>query len=533
MPSVSEEYGRYRLAVLKGMDLEYTYVRSHLKELAQFIIPQRYLSLDEGKRTSDKERNRYILDGHATMSARTLSSGMLYGATNPAHRWLKLGMTDNRVAARRWIDGVADMTLQAMGRSNLYNALATTYLDLGVFGTSAMLIYEDRETMFRAYNLPAGEYRVAKDARGKVSTLGRKLRMTVNQIVERFGIENVEVETARVYTNPTGNKFTERDVYHLIEPNRGLVPEEFAFQECYWEKGSGPDRALSIAGYYEKPFIAPRWEVVGNNTYGVSPGMDALPDIISLQHLTRKRAQGMDKQVSPPIVADQALRNQPSALMPNGITYAPSASTIGAKPLYTVNMPYNELREDKISFYDAIDRFFFTDLFRAILDIRTVRSATEIAEKAAEKLVLLGPVVGRVEDEALSDMITRVMAIMQRAGIYPPAPPLTDAQLTIDYDSILSSAQKAAGINNIERFLSVTGQILPVAPGSANVVNWNEMLREYGDRLNIPARVLRTRDEVAQLDAQQAQAEQEARDAQIAKDLGAATQSLSAADVTR
>ena len=532
MPQVSEEYGRYRRAILKGMDDEYSYTRAHFKELAQYIIPQRYLSLDEGRKTSNKERNQYILDGHATMAARTLASGMLFGATNPTHRWLKLSMGDLRVATQRWVDALSDITLKAIGRTNIYNSLATSYLDMGVFGTGAMLIYEDQQTVFRGYNLPAGEYRVMKDSRGKISYLGRKFRMTVNQLVERFGPENVTQDVLRIYNNPTDNKFTERDVHHLIEPNiPASLPEEFAFREVYWEAASSNTDALGISGYYEKPFIAPRWEVVGNNTYGVSPGMDALPDIIQLQHMTRKRAQGLDKQVSPPVVADQMLRNQPSALMPNGITYVPSASAVGAKPLYVVDMPYRELREDKLSLYDSIDRFFFTDLFRAILDIRTVRSATEIAEKAAEKLVLLGPVIGRVEDEALSDMVIRIMGIMQRAELYPPAPPLASANMTIEYDSILSAAQKAAGINNIERFLSVTGQILPVAPGASNVVNWNEMLREYGDRLNIPARVLNTREEVVALNEQQQQAEQEARQAAIAKDLGAATQSLSDADV--
>lgn len=531
MPQVSEEFGRYRKAVLKGMDDEYTFVRSHLKELAQYIIPQRYLSLDEGKKTNDKERNKYILDGHATMSARTLSSGMFYGATNPTHRWLVLSLGDQRVAAQRWKDMIVNTTLKAIGRSNIYNALPTTYLDLGVFGTTAMLIYEDNETLFRAYNLPAGEYRVMKDARGKISYLSREFRMTAAQLVDRFGIENVTEQARRMYNNPTGNKFKEFDVYHLIEPNNPpTLPPEFHFRECYWEKGGPPNMALEIAGYFEKPFIAPRWEVVGNNTYGVSPGMDALPDIIGLQHLTRKRAQGLDKQVSPSIVMDQSLRNQPSALMPNGITYVPSASTVGAKPIYQLQLPYNELRDDKISYYEAIDRFFYTDLFRAILDIRTVRSATEIAEKAAEKLVLLGPVVGRVEDEALHDMIVRVMGIMQRAGAYPPPPPLMDTQMSIEYDSILSAAQKAAGINNIERFLSVTGQILPVAPRAANVVSWNETLREYADRLNIPARLLNTREEVARLDQQQDQAVEEERQAAIARDLGAATQSLSDAN---
>ena len=136
-----------------------------------------------------------------------------------------------------------------------------------------------------------------RDARGKISFLARKFRMTAQQLVSRFGFENCSTTVQRQYENANNNKFEEYAVHHLIEPNDPpTLPPHFTYRECYWEEKGDEYTALQIAGYYEKPFIAPRWEVVGNNTYGVSPGMDALPDVIQLQHMTRKRAQGLDKQ---------------------------------------------------------------------------------------------------------------------------------------------------------------------------------------------------------------------------------------------
>ena len=529
MPKVTEDYKRYLDATLKNMDSEYEYVRTHFKELAQYIIPQRYNSLDEGRqKRRDKKRNEYILDGHATRAARTLSAGMLFGATNPTHRWLKLSLDTPNVPAQRWVDYVVEMTLKTMGRSNIYNSLGTTYLDMGTFGTSAMLIYDDPETVIRSYTIPAGEYRVMKDSREKISYLGRKFKMTANQLVDRFGISEVSNQTRLEYERTAGNRFAEKTVHHLIEPNNPpTIPAHFAFREVYWEPDGERDQILALNGYYEKPFIAPRWEVVGNNLYGVSPGMDALPDVISLQHLTRKRAVGLDKMVDPPMVADQSLRNQPKGLMPGGITYVPSASSIGAKPAYQINIPFADLREDKFGYYDSINGHFYTDLFRAILDLRTVRSATEIQEAAAEKLVLLGPTTNRVEDEALSDTVRRVMGILSRRRMYPPPPTGFAGGINIEYDSILSAAQKAAGIQNIERFLGTVGQISPVAPETLHVIEFNETLREYADRLNVPARILRSRDEVAQRTQQQAEAAEQQRQAQIGVQLAQAAGALS------
>ena len=529
MPQVSVEYRREKELLLKGMEDDWNDVSADMKELAKYIIPQRYLALDEGKQPRNKTRNKYILDGHATMAARTLAAGMLSGATNPTHRWLKLSVEGADNVTQRWLDHVVDTLLKLMGRSNMYNALSTLYLDLGVFGTSPMLIYEDPQTLVRFYNLPAGEYRLMKDEREQISYLGRKFKMTSDQLVNRFGIENCSTQVQQDYSLTNRNKFTEHDVYHLIEPNvPATLPAHFAYRECYWEPGGQSDMFLEINGFYEKPFVAGRWETVGNNTYGVSPGQDALPDIISLQHLVSKKAKGLDKQVSPPLVADQSLKNQPTALMPNGITYVPSAAGVGAKPVYQIALPYNELKQDKDEIKHSISRFFFADLFRAILDLQTVRSATEVAEAVGEKLVLLGPVIGRLEDEVLSDMVSRVFGIAARAGMFPE-PPGPVGQLGIEYDSILSNAQKAAGIGNIERFSAHIGQIVPISPDTMAAVNFDELLRELAGRLSIPAAVLRSRQEVEAIKAQQ-QAQQEAlAQAQISAELTQAAAGLQGA----
>ena len=220
MPLVPSQLKRSKNILYRGMDDEYDYVKLHFKDLARFYLPRRYNALDEGKKVrGGKERNKHILDPHGTQAARTLASGMLYGATNPTHRWLKLSSPDKSVVAQRWIDAVVDLTLKLLGRTNIYNNLGTSYLDTGVFGTSPILLYEDRFSLVRGYNVPAGEYRIMKDERGKISYLGRKLCMTADQVLNRFGAENLSSGTLRQATNPTNNKFEEVTVYHLIEPN--------------------------------------------------------------------------------------------------------------------------------------------------------------------------------------------------------------------------------------------------------------------------------------------------------------------------
>src|SRR5712672_418819 len=147
-------------------------------------------------------------------------------------------------------------------------------------------------------------------------------------------------------------------IAHAIEPNTDPekygIPSHFKYRETYWEWGgaTNPQSGTSSRGFLrkrgfnERAAIVPRWDLVSNDPYGRSPGMDALPDIKQLQQETRRKAQALDKMVNPPMVADVVLKNQPASLLPGGMTYVPGMAT-GAKPsiapIYQVIPPVAEI----------------------------------------------------------------------------------------------------------------------------------------------------------------------------------------------
>src|SRR5262249_34299473 len=140
---------------------------------------------------------------------------------------------------------------------------------------------------------------------------------------------------------------------------------------------------LYKGGFFEQPFIAPRWDIVSNDAYGRGPGMDALPDIKQLQLEVKRKAQAIDKLVNPPMVADIQLKNQPASLLPGGVTYV-SGLAQGAKPsfapVYQVMPPVKEIMEDLNEIRQRIKDTFFNNLFQVIsqFETRSNVSATEI-----------------------------------------------------------------------------------------------------------------------------------------------------------
>jgi len=479
----------------------------HWRELADFYLPRRYVWLQSPSEASRiQTKNPFILDATGTTAARTLASGMMNGITSPARPWFRLritGMQDELDhASRVWLDDVTKLMMQVMAESNFYRAMSELYLDLVVFGTGAMMIYDDDESVIHCYNPALGEYYLAQDSRLRVNTFAREFTYTVMQTVEMFGKENCSLMVQQKYEQGGEALLQPVAITQLIEPNdqrEGGLPNSFSFRQYYWETGATGSptgsEVLDLRGFYDFPVIAPRWELLANDSYGSSPAMDALPDVIQLQVETKLKAQGLDKMVKPPVIADVQLQHKPTALMPNGITFVHGINNVGVKPIYTVNPPLGEMSADIQDIRARIREIFHNDLFMMISQLDTVRSAAEIDARREEKLVLMGSVLERFENEALDPAINRIFAIMERKGLLPEAPRQIAAQaLEVQYVSILSTAQSAVSAVPTERLLQVVGNLAGIVPEVLDIPNMDELIRGYADAIGVRAKDMNSRE---------------------------------------
>ena len=486
------------------------------REIADYYIPKRYIWLQ-----SPQERSRYlskngnILDPTGTTAGRILAAGMMNGVTSPSRPWFKLRLAnyhdDADIQSRRWLDEVERRMLLVMAESNFYNSLAIMYIDLVFFGTASMLIYEDFESVIRCYNNALGEFYLGQSARQQVNIFARDFNLKVHQVVERWGVENCSDTVKDAWKMGGARLQDDVSITCLIEPNvhkDGLLPNKFAFREYYWETSAPAGLVLDVKGYVEMPGVWPRWELTGNDAYGTSPGLDALGDVIQLQHETKRKGQSLDYMVRPPMVLDVQLQHRPSAMLPGGQTFVAGVNNAGAKPAYQFTPPIAELTLDLKEVQNRIREIFHNSLFNRVMSLDTVRSAREIDAIDNEKLVLLGPVLQRFENECLDPAINRVYGIMLRAGLIPDAPEnISEAQLEIQYVSILSAAQSAVGVIPTERFLQLIGGIAPIYPKAVNIPDFDALIRDYGKMIGVPAKGLRSPEESEALGEQQDQAE--------------------------
>ena len=443
---------------LGALDRERASWFAHWRDLSDHILPRRGAFLGPmGRADRGARLNGKLLDSTAMLAARTLASGLMAGLTSPARPWFRLGIGSPRLSevpeVRVWLDDVAGRMFRVIARSNLYNALAVAYEELAVFGTAALVVMEDAKEIVRAYPLTAGEYWLGASDRLTVNTLYRALAMTTFQLVERFGRDAVSAQVRQRYDR--GEWDREVEVVQAIEPNEpvgdwsrepGMIGRHnMPFRSVWFERTGAGDALLDVGGFEEFPALCPRWHLIGNDVYGRSPGMDALPDARSLQLMQRRFAQALDKMVNPPLVAPPALRGAPANHGPGSVTYVADTTGQGFRSAYQVNLPLDQLTAAIDRRQQAVRAAFHADLFLMATQLEDVRSATEVAERRDEKLVMLGPVLERLHDDLLEPLIGRVFQIMARAGEIPPppSPALEGLRLQPEYVSPMQLQQAA------------------------------------------------------------------------------------------
>ena len=554
---------REKYEVLRAqLEMERSTFLAHWRELGDYILPRRGRFEVTDVNRGDK-RSTKIIDSTGTFAAGTLRSGMMSGVTSPARPWFKLTTPDPDLAefgeVKLWLEKVSQRMGTSFLRSNCYNTLPTVYGDLGTFATGAMLIEEDFSgEVFSTMSMPIGSYMLGVDERGRVNTFFREFRMTVRQLVSKFGQKiNGKIDWSN-FSDYVKNQWDMSNyqawvnVCHVISPNDDYDHDKIhaknkKFSSCYYEKGSvtnsgssymaGPydDRFLRESGYDYFPVLAPRWEVTGEDIYGTNcPGMVALGDIKALQTGEKRIAQAIEKMINPPLKGPSALRTQKVSLLPGDVTYTDERSdSRGLSPVHEVNFRIQEAEMKQDQMRRRVQRAFYEDLFLMLAssDRRQI-TAREIDERHEEKLLALGPVLEQLNQDLLDPLIDIVFDFHVRQGLIPPPPQeLQGMDLKVEYISIMAQAQKLVGISGIERFAGFVGQVAQVNPEIMDKINSDQMIDVYADIVSISPSIVRTDEDVASIRQQrQAQVQAQQKAAMIQQG-AAAAKDLSSADM--
>jgi len=516
--------------------------RAHWKDISEYLLPRRGLYLTETSQSTynrGEKKGQKIINGLPSESLKTLASGLYSGLTPSSTPWFMMTIDDEELKEQQdvktWLHDVRSKMLSALAQSNFYSIIAGIYTELAAFGTSALIIEEDFNNILRFKHFTIGSYYLANDSDQRVNILYRKFTMTANQMIDKFGEENVSEQIQQAFKN--NDLQTNFEIVHCIQPNTQSEKfKNFEYESVYFQEGATSPEFLKVSGYHEKPFAVARWDLIGDGVYGDScPGMIALGDIKMLQKMEIKKLKGLDKAVDPPMNAPSSLKNKPNTIVSGGVNYIdPASAQQSFTPTYMVSLDYQKIAFELDRVEARIKRFFFNELFFTVSAQTKNMTATEVARRHEERVMMFGAVLERLQSELFDDILTRVYSILDNFGMIPEPPKaLADKPLEIRYISQLSQSQRAIQTTALEQVTAFVGNVAQLKPETLDKIDFDETVDQYADMIGVPPKVVRTDEAVLGIRNQRAEQLAAQQMAESGKQLADTSKTLSDTELNK
>ena len=518
---MSDERARALVKQATALKNERATFEAHWQDIADVMRPQSAPFTSSLRDQPGEKRTSKIYDSLPPLALEK-HAAVLEALLSPRNQvWSRLAVSDHRlqddIEVQRYLDEVNKLLFRIRYRpqSNLASQLAESYLNLGAFGTQALYIGDDlgRGIVYRScgmHNLLIGE-----DSQGRVNRVFRHYRYTAHQAAESFGFDKL---TPQLRTAYEGKSETLYDFMQCVVP-RAYVEDgrrDFAGMAlASVDVFMGDHTTMNERGYRVMPYCVSRYTKSADELYGRSPAMLVLPGVNMANRMKKAIVRGAERAVDPPLMTlDDSLApfNLTSGAMNYGTLLENGEPSVkpfqsGARVELGVDMLEMEHR--------SIREAFLLDVFQILQDAPKL-TATQVLEMAKEKAALLSPIMGRQQSELFGPMTSREIDILNAAGLMPPMPDAlieSGGEVTVEYQSPLALAQRSeAGV----AMLRTWEQVMPLAQtpegqDAMRVFNIGESVLELARINGYPAKALRTKDELAAMDAQKAQQQQTAQ----------------------
>lgn len=486
---------------------------AHWREIAERILPRS--DVFRIKRVAGEKHTEKVFDATAGLALERFAAAMESMLTPRTQRWHKLRVPDEGLnedyEIREYLDAVTGMLFDARysPRANFASQANEAYMSLGAFGTGAMFIDDSLGRGIRYRSVHLSELFIAENHQGIVDTVFRKFEMTVRQMAQRFGTDALSEAQRKALEKNPDQAF---DVIHAVMPRDEMEYGRNDFRGMPWSScyvNCEGREILDEGGYRAFPYAVGRYVTAPREVYGRSPAMTVLPDIKMLNEMSKTVIRAAHKMVDPPLLLQddgilQAFDLRPGALNYGGVDEQGRQLVHPLQSGARIDIGDAMLEQRRQVINDA----FLVTLFQILVDAPQM-TATEAMLRAQEKGALLAPTMGRQQSEFLGPLIEREIDILAAAGVLPPMPQaLRDigGAVDVEYVSPLNRAQRADEGVAILRTLESVIPLAQADPRVMMVFDPEAIARELASINGVPAKVLRSKQQVEDMMAEQQQA---------------------------
>lgn len=495
-------------------------------EVAREMLPNQNIFFGNNISKDTRMYNR-IYDSTGIIALSRASSAFDSLNTPKGQYWHDLSINnkniEDNVVVKRWLEEIRDILFRYRYSdiSNFGSAAYEKYQSLLAFGTAVFYEEYDPENNSIIYDhIHLSEMFLSENAKGVIDSVYRKFQLTARQAQEMeenngwilpVGIKNaLEREPERKF-----------EFIHHVSPNtlRKKVKKDSMNMKykSYYVSIEG-NMVVSESGYNTFPYQCTRIMPSPNQIYGDSPGMQVIGDVKYLQESDKVALEYAQRNASPTYLSTSQFQVRRAQLIPNNIVPGGLDYTQGGRQIEPL-LPGNDPRQNELNIQrkkDNINDAFMISLFQLLAN-NTSNTATEVLQKAQEQGLFLGSMASRLQSEWFSPMISREIDLLSSNGLLPPMPDELiensengiDIELDIDFTSPMSKILDATKAMGTMRTLEAIGQISALYPDIINSINSDEIVEVLANANGMPAKLLRTKDEIEELNAQMQQQQQQ------------------------
>ncbi len=510
-------------------------VEEHWQLIERFVVPGRgKFFQDERSEHELTWRRRELYDSTAPMACQSLAASIHGSLTSPATKWFDLRFRNplarDQQEAKEWLEDCSDRMFKALQDSNFNLEASEAYLDLTSFGTTVLIEEPINEAVYEGIEFQTALIRSCffeMNFDRSVRNFYRRLELTASQMIDKWGYEGVPERIRQQYAQAgeVDRKYTiifciyQRDENLRNNTQTLLAPDQRPYGWMYVMH----DDATQIGnegGYYEQPAFVTRWRMMSGSAWGYSPAMLALPDILSLNEMVRLILRAGEKVIDPPTITSERGLLGDLDLEPGGLSVVRDVEQI--RPYESgARFDVSELQKENLQ--RSIRQVFHVDQLE--LKESPAMTATEVRVRYELMQRLLGPTLGRLQNDFLDPLIMRTFSIMLRGGaLAPPPDSARDEQgiLDIEYTGPLAKAQKMAEVEGMERWVGSIVALAEVFPDLRDLVDADDYGRNLAEVLGVPSDNVKDPAKVARIRRARAQAAAAERKAMMAKAEGEA-----------
>ncbi len=502
-------------------ELENSVERQNFKVIWQdindYVLPRKSDVLVD--RTKGSRKTDRLQEGTAPHSAGLLTATLQGSLTSNSVQWFNIRMKDKDLnemeEVKLWLDSSTRKMYNAFNDSNFRVEIHEMFSDVVTVGTACLLVErnsfrnEGSLLTFRSYFV-GSDVVIQEDANGYVDTVLRKVMFTPRQAYQLFG-DKAGKNVLEAYEKKIMKEFS---YLHVVMPIRDYSKTRQGFANDAWTYTdiyiSEEDEFISKkSGYFEFPYIVPRWSKISGECYGRSPTFTALPDIQTLNAATSYMRMAWAKDINPSRLVPETLGVDIDDVPGTNIPVPLHMIEALQKGVMTSGARWEVSVQEREQLRSAIKECYFTDQIQMQKQAQMTATESSIIFELMQRL--LGPVFGRLESQ-LGPMVERSFNILHRAGEFDEEPEVIQGlPLEIEYVGPLARSQRMGEINAVRQWLEQLVQTASVKPDVLDVPNFDEIARDTARILNVNERYVHSQEDIDEVRASRQEQEEAAR----------------------